>query len=213
MPYDKRQPYETDIRVPLMMRGPGIVRGTEVKSAVSSVDLFPTILEIAGVERPSDGMSLLDDKVTDRTVLVEYHGERSHRKPDSGCSTDADPNLTVSNEIFSSFFRWFRVWIFAYFLCVLQLCHKDFACKCQDSANNTYTCVRRVAEKFNNVFCVFEDDEVCIYIDVTLKCGLSIFLQSNVFFTALCWILRHRERSVSIGKFGTQHGWWTALQV
>ncbi|XP_058808699.1 N-acetylglucosamine-6-sulfatase-like [Phymastichus coffea] len=133
MPYDKRQPYETDIRVPLMMRGPGIVRGTEVKSAVSSVDLFATILEIAGVERPSDGVSLLNYEVLDRTVLVEYHGEKSHGKSNSGCPTDADLNLA--------------------------LCHKDFACKCQDAANNTYTCVRRVAEHYNNVFCLFYDDE------------------------------------------------------
>lgn len=97
MPFDKRQPYETDIRIPLLIRGPGVMRGTEVESAVSSVDLFPTIMEIAGAEAPSDGLSLLAAKnILDRTVLVEYQGERSNSKPSSGCPTDADPNLSVS---------------------------------------------------------------------------------------------------------------------
>lgn len=96
MPIDKRQPYETDIRVPLLIRGPGVMRGTEVKSAVSSVDLFATMMEIAGIEVPSDGLSLLVAKdIVDRTVLVEYHGEKSDEKPSSGCPTDMDPNLSV----------------------------------------------------------------------------------------------------------------------
>ena len=95
MTYDKRQPYETDIRIPLLIRGPGIIRGTEIKTAVSSVDLFATILEIAGIERPSDGMSLLNMTVQDRTVLVEYKGEASDITK-SGCPADNDPNVSVS---------------------------------------------------------------------------------------------------------------------
>ena len=95
MPYDKRQPYEADIRIPLLIRGPGITRGTEVTSAVSSVDLFATIMEIAGIERPSDGISLLNYAVEDRTVLVEYHGEKTVGSPNSGCPSDKDPNLSV----------------------------------------------------------------------------------------------------------------------
>lgn len=98
MPYDKRQPYETDIKIPLMIRGPNIVRQTEVKSAVSSVDLFATILEIAGVERPSDGVSLLGaNEIKDRTVLIEYKGEKSPTVQRTGCpADDADLNLSVS---------------------------------------------------------------------------------------------------------------------
>lgn len=97
MPYDKRQPYETDVRVPLLIRGPSITPGIEAKAAVSSVDLFATILQIAGVERNSDGMSLLGaEELKDRTVLIEYRGERSDGTPSSGCPTDNDPNLSVS---------------------------------------------------------------------------------------------------------------------
>ncbi|KAJ8672760.1 hypothetical protein QAD02_004020 [Eretmocerus hayati] len=134
MPYDKRQPYDTDIRVPLLIRGPGLAPG-KINAAVSSVDLFATIMEIAGAERPSDGMSLLNynDKVDDRHVLIEYRGEKSEVKPQTGCPTDEDLNLSH--------------------------CHKDFACKCQDAANNTFSCVRRVSEHYNNVFCKFDDTE------------------------------------------------------
>ncbi|XP_011500342.1 PREDICTED: N-acetylglucosamine-6-sulfatase-like, partial [Ceratosolen solmsi marchali] len=135
MPYDKRQPYETDIRVPLLIRGPGISPNSEVQSAVSSVDLFATIMDIAGLQKPSDGTSLLKSAIKDRTVLIEYKGERSEGIPQSGCETDSDRNLNVS------------------------LCKKDFACKCQDSINNTYTCIRRVADDVNNIFCRFYDNE------------------------------------------------------
>ncbi|XP_076230933.1 N-acetylglucosamine-6-sulfatase [Calliopsis andreniformis] len=133
MPMDKRQPYETDIRVPLLIRGPGILP-SEISAPVSSVDLFTTILEIAGIQHPSDGMSLLRKTLPkDRTLLIEYRGEKSKNTPSSGCPTDSDPNVA--------------------------LCMKDMACKCQDAANNTFSCIRRVSPNYNNIFCVFEDNQ------------------------------------------------------
>lgn len=95
MPLDKRQLYETDIKVPLLIRGPGI-SPTSVVAPVSSVDLFDTILTIAGVQHPSDGVSILDSGVAlDRTLLVEYKGERSIGQPRTGCPSDSDLNLSV----------------------------------------------------------------------------------------------------------------------
>lgn len=95
MPFDKRQPYETDIRIPLLIRGPGFSVG-EFKYPTSSVDLFATILDMAGGDAPSDGTSLLSHYLTtDRTVLVEYRGEGSREPQDSGCPTDSDPNISV----------------------------------------------------------------------------------------------------------------------
>lgn len=95
MPIDKRQPYETDIKVPLLIRGPGITP-SKIVAPVSSVDLFATILGIAGIQRPSDGMSFLKKILPkDRTLLIEYRGERSKGIPSSGCPSDYDPNLTV----------------------------------------------------------------------------------------------------------------------
>ncbi|CAK9825251.1 GNS [Anthophora retusa] len=133
MPIDKRQPYETDIRVPLLIQGPGISPST-IFAPVSSVDLFATILEIAGIQHPSDGTSFLQKTLSeDRTLLIEYRGEISKGVPSSGCPSDDDPNLT--------------------------LCAKDMACKCQDAANNTFSCIRRVSPAYNNIFCIFEDNK------------------------------------------------------
>lgn len=95
MPIDKRQPYETDIRVPLLIRGPGI-EPSKIVAPISSVDLFATILGIAGIQRPSDGTSFLKKILPrSRTLLIEYRGERSRGIPFSGCPSDYDPNLAV----------------------------------------------------------------------------------------------------------------------
>lgn len=96
MPMDKRQPYETDIRVPLLISGPGINSCT-ITAGVSSVDIFATLLDIAGIGYPSDGTTLLmDNRLQDRTVLIEYRGERSRKIPSSGCPSDSDLNVTAS---------------------------------------------------------------------------------------------------------------------
>lgn len=52
--------YDAVLRVPLIMRGPGVKRGHVVAEQVRGIDLFPTILEAAGVARPGgiDGESV-----------------------------------------------------------------------------------------------------------------------------------------------------------
>ncbi len=57
----KQFPYETSIRVPLEIRGPGIPSGEVRRQLAANVDLAPTILDLAGVEAgsPRDGVSLL----------------------------------------------------------------------------------------------------------------------------------------------------------
>ena len=42
-------PYETDLRVPLLVRGPGIEPNTSSANVVTNVDLAPTILDMAGI--------------------------------------------------------------------------------------------------------------------------------------------------------------------
>lgn len=54
--------HEGGIRVPLIIRGPGIVPGTQCDVPVSSVDFLPTIAELAGIDKletaqPLDGRS------------------------------------------------------------------------------------------------------------------------------------------------------------
>jgi arylsulfatase A len=60
----KGYPYEGGIRVPLIIRWPGVVQtGLECDVPVTSVDFFPTLCEIAGLDLPSDraidGISLV----------------------------------------------------------------------------------------------------------------------------------------------------------
>jgi len=55
--------YEGGIRVPLLVRGPGIKPGSLATNAMSSVDYFPTIAELAGLAAPKpednvDGVTL-----------------------------------------------------------------------------------------------------------------------------------------------------------
>lgn len=56
----KNTPFEEDIRVPLVWRGPGIAAGSKSDALVVNVDLLPTFLELAGVAIPGfvEGRSL-----------------------------------------------------------------------------------------------------------------------------------------------------------
>eukprot|EP00730_Choanoeca_flexa_P017630 TRINITY_DN8513_c0_g1_i1.p1 TRINITY_DN8513_c0_g1~~TRINITY_DN8513_c0_g1_i1.p1 ORF type:complete len:564 (+),score=126.97 TRINITY_DN8513_c0_g1_i1:170-1693(+) len=57
----KQHPYETDIHVPFLVRGPQIMQGAEVPNLVANIDILPTMLELAGAEVPDfiDGKSFL----------------------------------------------------------------------------------------------------------------------------------------------------------
>jgi N-acetylglucosamine-6-sulfatase len=61
MPNDKMLVYEPSIRVPLIMRGPGVPIGAERRQLVTNADLAPTILDVADASatEPPDGSSLL----------------------------------------------------------------------------------------------------------------------------------------------------------
>jgi arylsulfatase A-like enzyme len=51
---DKRTAYEESIRVPLLARCPEIIKpGTKVKQMVLNLDIAPTVLELAGIKKPS----------------------------------------------------------------------------------------------------------------------------------------------------------------
>ena len=60
----KGYPYEGGIRVPVMVRWPGVVESATISyQPVISMDFFPTIVEAAGLhlpDRPIDGISLVD---------------------------------------------------------------------------------------------------------------------------------------------------------
>ena len=83
---ERRLPYEESVRTPLLMRYPKLVKpGTKVVSPVISIDLAPTVLDVAGVEIPEhiQGSSLTPllsgeaEKIHD-AILIEYY---SHENP------------------------------------------------------------------------------------------------------------------------------------
>jgi N-acetylglucosamine-6-sulfatase len=63
LPFEKSTPYDTDVRVPFYVRGPGVAPGSVVRSMVSLMDVGATLLELAGAtqpgERTTDGRSLV----------------------------------------------------------------------------------------------------------------------------------------------------------
>ena len=73
VPSGKVLPYEPSIRVPLLMRGPGVPRGKVRRDLVWNGDLAPTILDAAGARAPFalDGRSLLAPPRAGRDVLLE----------------------------------------------------------------------------------------------------------------------------------------------
>ncbi|XP_074474712.1 glucosamine (N-acetyl)-6-sulfatase (Sanfilippo disease IIID), b [Sebastes fasciatus] len=139
LPIDKRQLYEFDIRVPLMVRGPGIKPKQTLQAPVLNIDLAPTILDISGVNLSTvnvDGQSFLSQMApslrngTARPFfLVEYNGE-GHPTTDPAC-----PKLGPG----------------------LSQCFPD--CVCEDAYNNTYACVRTLDGKDNLQYCEFADSE------------------------------------------------------
>ncbi len=142
---DKRQPYDTDLRIPLLVRGPGVSSNVVVDNVVVSIDLAPTILEMGGVTPPEemDGTSFLPQLLpyhgnevarvsqNQHSFLVSYHGE--HDQSNVDCLTVRDVRDMAQ--------------------CVLA-----YDCKCQDSRNNTYACVRSISDSEDTTFCQFEDD-------------------------------------------------------
>ncbi len=83
--YDKRDAFETSIRVPMIAWAPGMIEaGSENTDLLQNIDIAPTLLDVAGVEPPEnaefDGRSfaplLTGEPIPWRDhILYEYHWE------------------------------------------------------------------------------------------------------------------------------------------
>jgi N-acetylglucosamine-6-sulfatase len=100
---DKFLPYDESLRIPFVLRGPGIRAGRTVRGQVSNVDFAPTLLDAASAKarRTLDGVSLLPavrnpDRVPDRALAIEalaplFQGEipiNAWDRPWQGVRTD-----------------------------------------------------------------------------------------------------------------------------
>eukprot|EP00939_MAST-03C_sp_MAST-3C-sp1_P004073 g4073.t1 len=135
---DKRHLYEHDIRIPLVVSGPGVTANRTLSSIVLNVDLAPTFVDIMGLAVPSDmdGRSFLpllvgDEDESDmqwrRDFLVDYHGAGN---PECGLQFCPAPVPSVFHE--------------------------------NDALNNTYACVRTIDTRgggSDSMYCEFVDDE------------------------------------------------------
>jgi N-acetylglucosamine-6-sulfatase len=101
----KYTPYETDVHVPLFVRGPGIAPGSSTSLLTSSVDFVPTIAELAGVDLPFpvDGRSLvplLHGKTPagwrQVTLLEQFEFATDVNAPDSVLEPPDPQDATVS---------------------------------------------------------------------------------------------------------------------
>jgi choline-sulfatase len=83
--FGKKSLYEGAIGVPLVMSGPGVPQGHVARQIVSHVDLYPTLLEGAGVNMVREdsglpGVSLwpaVRGRDAERTGFAEYHAQGS----------------------------------------------------------------------------------------------------------------------------------------
>lgn len=78
--YLKNSLHEASARVPLIMAGPGVERGAVVEDLVSLVDLYPTLMDMAGIDHPQGlaGHSLMPLATGESSrrpdwVLSQYH--------------------------------------------------------------------------------------------------------------------------------------------
>lgn len=85
--YDKRQPYEADIKVPLLIRGPTFPRNYTDSQPVLNIDIAPTIMALAGLSPPRtmDGRQITVAQEVERYMLVEYYGEGRDDSVDPSC--------------------------------------------------------------------------------------------------------------------------------
>ncbi|KAH3877270.1 N-acetylglucosamine-6-sulfatase-like [Dreissena polymorpha] len=137
LPDDKRQMYEFDIRVPLMVRGPGIKAGQISKEVVANIDLAPTFMDLAAdsFAPGADGISMRailrpEDHVkrpVRDTILVEHVGEYQDMIPE--CPEYNGQGMANCNP----------------------------HCVCEDSVNNTFACMIQFSEEQMLKTCQFLD--------------------------------------------------------
>ena len=160
MSMDKRHLYEHDIRVPFVARGPGIPPNTTSTAMIASIDIGPTLLDIARVDATDPTVSTMDGqsfwKIAQNKEEEEEVGRESTGHSSGPRRRRHDLLISYHGEGSSP--------------CGLSECPypwNDISWM-PDSWNNTYHCVRTLHERENSIFCLFDDDESFVeYYDLT----------------------------------------------
>ena len=80
--------YESGVRVSMAVRGPGIKAGSQSNAWINGVDLFSTILELAGLEVPKTVPNRTGDGTVDLDSIslmpILFNGAKDTRDPNKG---------------------------------------------------------------------------------------------------------------------------------
>ena len=119
----KMTAFDSDVRVPLIVVGPGVPAGSTTDALAENVDLAPTFMGLAGVKPPAsvDGqglLSLLQGDVPPRwrqTVLIEHHHpDTPNGDPDRQTMSSGNPPsyeaLRTTTELYVEYLDGEREW-------------------------------------------------------------------------------------------------------
>ena len=109
-PHGKDAPYDAASRVPLIVRGPGIMKGATIEEIALNIDLFPTIADLAGVPAPSfvDGRSVVPlltgtDLGWRQVALIEGFGKETESNEGGEASTPAFAALRSRDVLYTEY--------------------------------------------------------------------------------------------------------------
>jgi N-acetylglucosamine-6-sulfatase len=119
----KMTAYDSDVRVPLIVAGPGVPPGAVTDALAENVDLAPTFMRLAGVRPPNsvDGhgiMSLLHGEVPavwrDAVLIEHHHPETPNGDPDRQTQSSGNPPsyeaLRTRDELYVEYVDGEREW-------------------------------------------------------------------------------------------------------
>src|SRR5690606_11304946 len=83
--------FEAATRVPLIFSGPGIIKNTKTEAITELLDLYPTLVDLAGLKIP--------DSVKGKSLKPILHGEEGEDREDWALSQFVRPYAAVNQDM------------------------------------------------------------------------------------------------------------------